>query len=280
MLKIPPEGFNRGTEKPNKLKTEYYCGVYMPFTFAHPAAVLPIKYFGRDRLSSTGLIIGSMIPDFEGFFRLSGIKSYSHSIEGIFGFDLPLGLLIAFVFHLLVRNPLIDNLPEFLRSRFAFTRYFNWNTYFKQHAAFVFISLFLGILTHLGWDSLTHTYGYFPVIPLGLELSNNQLIDLQRMLQIVSSIVGLLVIAYALWKLPLQAPQPRKSILGYWSVVGTVTVSVVILKNIFYHRGQDIFNITTSGFLLGLVIASLWYSWFKAGKREAIKNGEAGHSGT
>jgi len=36
----------------------------MPFTFSHPAIVLPLTK-ARLKLSATGLIVGSTIPDFE-----------------------------------------------------------------------------------------------------------------------------------------------------------------------------------------------------------------------
>jgi hypothetical protein len=42
----------------------------MPFTFAHPAIVLPLKHLPKRWYSLTGLIIGSMTPDFEYFIRM------------------------------------------------------------------------------------------------------------------------------------------------------------------------------------------------------------------
>ncbi|SEF46838.1 protein of unknown function [Flavobacterium urumqiense] len=40
----------------------------MPFTFSHPAIILP--FLKNKKLSATALIIGSMSPDFEYFFRM------------------------------------------------------------------------------------------------------------------------------------------------------------------------------------------------------------------
>ena len=39
----------------------------MPFTFSYPAIVLPLTYLPRRWFSLTGLIIGSLTPDFEDF---------------------------------------------------------------------------------------------------------------------------------------------------------------------------------------------------------------------
>ena len=69
----------------------------MPFTFAHPAIVLPLlkKKYSR-YFSATGLIVGSMAPDFEAFIGFRKEKIYSHNWLGVFWFDLPLALIIAF----------------------------------------------------------------------------------------------------------------------------------------------------------------------------------------
>ena len=40
----------------------------MPFTFAHPAAVLPFAKKHSSYISVTALILGSMAPDFPIFF--------------------------------------------------------------------------------------------------------------------------------------------------------------------------------------------------------------------
>lgn len=42
----------------------------MPFTFAHPATVLPFAKKHSKHISVTALILGSMAPDFEYFCTL------------------------------------------------------------------------------------------------------------------------------------------------------------------------------------------------------------------
>lgn len=76
----------------------------MPFTFSHPAIVLPITRLPNRFVSATGLIIGSLTPDFEYFLRLNLHSAYSHTIAGVFWFDLPLGIILAFLFHLIVKK--------------------------------------------------------------------------------------------------------------------------------------------------------------------------------
>ena len=88
-------------------------GYTMPFTFSHPAIVLPLLNRNKSRIlfSSTGLVIGSIIPDFESFIRFDQHKQYSHTWLGIFWFDLPLAILFSFIFSsicALIRFKMLD----------------------------------------------------------------------------------------------------------------------------------------------------------------------------
>ncbi len=128
----------------------------MPFTFSHPAAILPLAYLPKRWISLTGLIIGSMIPDFEYFIRMKPFSQYSHTILGVFWFDLPLAILIAFIFHNLVKNSLFNNSPAFLQVRLADYKNLDWNNYFRKNWLIVIISILIGTFSHLLWDSFTH----------------------------------------------------------------------------------------------------------------------------
>src|SRR3982751_1614052 len=105
----------------------------MPFTFSHPAIVIPLQKLVGRWVSLTGLVVGSVVPDFEYFIRMRSEKGFSHSIPGVFLFDLPLGLLLCFLFHNVVRNSLFSHLPYFLNSRLSNFKRFNWNIFFVKH---------------------------------------------------------------------------------------------------------------------------------------------------
>ena len=92
----------------------------------------------------TGLVAGSICPDFEYFFRLDVYSYYGHTWKGIFWFDLPLSILLAFVFHLVARDPLIDNLPAFLAKRLTVFKTFNWTKHFKEYYPAVIVSVIIG----------------------------------------------------------------------------------------------------------------------------------------
>src|SRR5688500_12471491 len=87
----------------------------MPFTLAHPAIVLP---FVRQRyLSGTALIAGSVAPDFEYFLKMREDDVHSHTVAGLFYFNLPLVFLLSIVFHIIVRDNFVGNLPAWLQVR-------------------------------------------------------------------------------------------------------------------------------------------------------------------
>ncbi len=98
----------------------------MPFTFSHPAIVLPLNYLPKKWVSLTGLIAGSIAPDFEYFLRLRVRSDYSHTWFGIFWIDLPIALLLSLIYHNWIKISFINHLPSFLHSRFFVYKEFNW----------------------------------------------------------------------------------------------------------------------------------------------------------
>ena len=90
----------------------------MPFTPAHPAIVLPFLKIKPERVSATALVIGSIAPDFEYFFKMSVSGQHSHTLLGILYFDIPVTIGLAFLFHGVVKRNLIANLPAFFQYRF------------------------------------------------------------------------------------------------------------------------------------------------------------------
>jgi hypothetical protein len=62
----------------------------MPFTFAHPVVVLPLGKIWGKLFSLTGLVLGSMAPDFIYFIHFRPDSGYGHCIQGFFLLNLPL----------------------------------------------------------------------------------------------------------------------------------------------------------------------------------------------
>src|SRR5688572_15576273 len=131
----------------------------MPFTPAHSAAVLP--FINWKSFSATALIAGSMAPDFEYFFRMSVKGVYSHTIAGLFYFDVPVAIALAFLFHSTVKHQLLRNLPLAISARFVDTERINFSDALGKRFWAIALCSLLGAATHVFWDSFTHNDAYF-----------------------------------------------------------------------------------------------------------------------
>jgi hypothetical protein len=140
-----------------KIKFTYASSPFMPFTFSHPALVLPLLRKRWQWLSASGLVVGSVVPDFEYFLRMrKGISWYSHTWAGLFWFDLPMGLLVMVVFHRVVRKPLLTHLPALLQKRLRYLPAFSWRPNPSRKCLVIILSILLGTLSHFGWDWAVH----------------------------------------------------------------------------------------------------------------------------
>lgn len=251
----------------------------MPFTFSHPAAVLPLGKLPGRYISMTGLVIGSMVPDFEYFIRMHDRSDYSHSWAGIFYFDLPLALLLAFTYHRFIRNALIDHLPGFLARRLQTFKQFDWNAHCKRSIFAVVISIIIGTLSHIVWDGFSHAHGLFvemfPFFNKHVAVAGHY-IPVFVLMQHGGSIAGALMILYSIWILPADRlfRQDYRSFFGYWTAVCIFMLIVVLFRLKTAASGYDNFDerivLLISGWLLGLFFVSLTFSYGKTNEKESL----------
>lgn len=235
----------------------------MPFTASHPAIVLPLTFLPRRWYSLTGLVVGSMTPDFEYFLRLRLKTSYSHTVGGLFWFDLPLGLLLAIAFHVWVRNPLFTNLPKPLYTRFSYFKTFDWLEHLKSHWIVVAVSILVGSASHILWDSVTHARSplveNFPTLATHIELFNTS-IALTTLLQHGSTLIGGFFISYAIYRMP-AGPWPGTAIdPKYWFLSAGIAGAIVMLRFLggltLSQYGNLVVTVIGAG-LAGITVASL-----------------------
>ena len=232
----------------------------MPFTFAHPAIVLPFNKKPQF-FSMTALIIGSMSPDFEYFLRMKIKSDMSHTLFGIVYFDLPITLMVAFIFHSIIRNELIKNLPHFLYKRFAHYLTFNWNQYCLHHWFIVLTSAVIGILSHIGWDSFTHLTGFvvkhIPFLQQTISLNNID-IPIYQLLQHGSTLVGMSLICLFILRLPIMTDKRNTVSFLYWGLLMMIVISgfSLFFANTIHTFGQNVVNFIDALFL-GLILAPL-----------------------
>jgi hypothetical protein len=235
----------------------------MPFTFSHPALVLPLTYLPKTWFSLTGLVIGSLAPDFEYFLRMKVTSHYSHTISGLVWFDLPLGILLVFMFHNIVRNPLIENLPSFLNSRFSTYIGFEWNTYFRKNWLVVIISLLIGVASHLLWDSFTHNHGYFvealPALTETVTLFGKE-IPVFKILQHSSTVLGAILIGYAIYRLPVINTGKARLIAKYWGLVAAVSFIIIatrLFTGLNFHQYGNVIVTVISAVLISITLTPM-----------------------
>lgn len=170
----------------------------MPFTLAHPAAVLP---FLRQPFVPIALLAGAMAPDLPYFIMASTTSGAwygpllnarnSHDMAHILTVGFPLALVVA-GFLWLVSRPLgwatpdawLPAKPPAEGRRPSSARIALWTFY----------SLMLGLFTHIAWDSFTHSYGWVvQQLPfLGTEMITG--FPLYRLLQHLSTLAGLAIL--------------------------------------------------------------------------------------
>ncbi len=239
----------------------------MPFTFSHPFIVLPLCKSKQPVFSATGLITGSMVLDFEYFIYMKKIDHESfHTLPGgVFIFGLPVGLLLTFIYHLMIRNSLIANLPMGLWRRLAPFQQLDWIKYFRTNYIRVIVSLLVGIYSHLLLDAFTHDFGFivnwFPVFREQVQIAGKAM-PMYDVLQAGLSLAGALLIVLAIYTLKPDnnVIRPYSNILNYWIKVAGFFVMTMLLRFLADTRHNAPIDILIAGIassLIALFLVSL-----------------------
>lgn len=215
----------------------------MPFTLAHPAAVLPLM---RPPFSAVALVAGAVAADMPYFARSMGIvvsaqswyepflnATTAHSLRGMVTIDVVYALALCGLTWV-ARRPIRALLPALAGTgnpraddpRALLVR-----------GCWVLLSLLIGIATHLVWDSFTHGDSY--LVARVSWLSSPLVADLTwaRALQHVSTVAGLVAIAVYLWRrrcrltshgAAQQEPADRRRRLVVLVVIGAVVIAGAI----------------------------------------------------
>jgi len=189
-------------------------------------------------------------------------RIYTHSWSGVLWIDTPLALLLTFLFHFVVRNHLINNAPISFQRRLNRYTYFNWFSYFKKRWSIIIICVVIGICSHLIWDGFTHESGYFvqhlPFLLASVPVGSFRL-EVPMLLQVLSSMMGALVVYYALWQLPVNKNITiNTNYLNFWKKVSVVSVIIFSIRLSFgiSHEIEDLVIPAISAFLFALVLMS------------------------
>lgn len=178
----------------------------MPFTLAHPAAVLPLRHIPGLRIAP--LIIGAIVPDLPPYYTTAAVGFHlahlTHRPLGALLIDLPMGIAVL-VCVFLLREPLTVLLPA--RGRWLCLNALEPFRRSKWEWVLAPVAILIGVWTHLLWDSFTHlsSWGcrHFPVLQRVVTLLGYTG-TVCHSLQYVSSAVGLAIMV--LWYWLLRAP--------------------------------------------------------------------------
>lgn len=129
----------------------------MPWTFAHPAAILPLRSLCPARLDFAALVVGSLVPDLGYYLHRNDLATFAHGFAGSFLACLPSGLILYALVYLL-REPLCFALPQPHRGALAASGRDSWSA--RVGLGTLALSVLLGAWTHLAWDAFTHREGW------------------------------------------------------------------------------------------------------------------------
>lgn len=238
----------------------------MPFTFAHPLAIAPLKknrYF-----DFTALIVGSMSPDFEYFIHFKPYQLYGHTIEGQLYYNLPLVLIVSLIWHCILKESIIINLPQPYCAYYFYLIKEKWRISSIRSLVVFIYSALIGMLTHLLWDSFTHTEGYFVTKIAVLSHSINLLdyeIPIYKILQHGSTVIGLSIMMIYLLKIK-EKPSKYKKIeinkmskLLFWIgilLIDFFAIGFSTILNEDFAIGRIIVSFISGGFI-GAIIVSI-----------------------
>ena len=230
----------------------------MPFTLAHPAAVLPFKRWCPRFFNFPALVIGSLCPDAGYCFGSENIDVLSHSLAGSIEFCLPAGVVMLVFFYGL-RLALIEMLPKPSRKFFRSLCQRPMGSPLT-----VIISLLAGIWIHLLLDSFTHKNGWLvqnlPVLQTAVFSTGSHVFRIFNLLWYVCSFAGIvwLYLAWEQWWNAAHEPALRTGGRSKWirATLAGVAVIPIELTHHLVHGPASLLLIIGYGILI--MIGVIW----------------------
>ncbi|MGC2210691.1 MAG: DUF4184 family protein [Candidatus Korobacteraceae bacterium] len=237
----------------------------MPFTLAHPAAALP---FRKTRLVISAVVVGSMAPDFEYFLRLAPQGRYFHTPSGLFLCTLPVGMAVLWLFHRCARYAVVRLLPTCVQQRLV-CRDFPFGN--LRRFGLLALSVMVGALTHVLWDSFTHRRSWivrhWPLLHQQVLISwpIHRSTFVCIVLQHLSGLIGMAMIA--IWCLvwlrttppahAVEAPLSRGTKFGILLLLFGLSLGGALLRTALFRPASPIADL---GVFVVTWIALLWWA--------------------
>lgn len=193
-----------------------------------------------------------------------------NTVPGLFLFDVPVGFALLWLFHTFVKWPGLSAAPDALQRRLLKpARGFSFGP--AKHFGLILVSLLVGSVTHLGWDSFTHEWGWMVehVSSLGVSLGGT---PLYAILQTLGTVLGISLMAYWLIRWLPTAPQSDSLPVRFPSQVQVLFLAAVAISltgvvgtAILFHLGPGARLVQVHGLAHGLTIAAVLIVSFYTG---------------
>src|SRR5258708_4281747 len=250
----------------------------MPWTFAHPAAVLPLRKLALKHLSFAGLVVGSISPDIGYYIGRFDLAALAHTTLGVLILCLPTGLVLFALVRALHRR-VANVLPEPHRSALLSMPQVPRLTSLRVVFA-VAVSIIIGAMTHNAWDSFTHPAGYMvsklPMLRKSVGVIATRDFLVYELLQHVSTLFGLSIVAvvYVKWlkraKMIHTSPRPSSDRWRYALLFSLLAGSAIMAAPLAYQmygttngavRFVRVIICATSIFAVALCLVSVLLSY-------------------
>jgi hypothetical protein len=221
------------------------------------------------KFSATGLIAGTLMPDVEYFINMGADCDNFHTWQSVFLSYLPLSVLVSLVFHLLIRDSLINNLPSFLQRQYGSFKDFNFLRYLRHHWFVFLYSVIAGIASHFLWDAFSHGTSIFAFMS-DLYRQKVYILDKDFSMFMVSqylhSLFGMVIFARFIFRFSAGKKAPVSRVkTSYWITIGLVLMVIMMIRIYAFEEAA-----TISDILISFVSASFMALLFR-GKVEKVK---------
>lgn len=147
----------------------------MPFTFAHIGYVVPIKRRWAEKFSFSGLLFGSIAPDYDILFRFTNNRQhiFDYDFACVFFIVLPLAFFSLVVFHLFCQRIILQMIPNNLRVYWKSFLTIDVTSYLKNNFIKIIYSIIFAIYLHLILDFICHVLDAHTVYLMIFALTNS-----------------------------------------------------------------------------------------------------------